>query len=146
MLREEIQVAGFRSVKRVRNILVLFAIFISSATHSAEWSKSEIRAAGKNLITMGGFYLTCSDRKLITGKSKTLRWAGFMGAKYLTISGIEKEFNLWYEKGKGGTLIEDPEVSERTFETEFTEETCEIVQQVLEVQAQMVEKLFINEQ
>lgn len=114
------------------NLLPLILSCISFSIHASELSYSEIRATGKNLVTMSGFYSTCSKKKLIEPNSKAIRYASFFGAKYMLIAGIESEFEKWIILGTEGTLINDPTESEKSLKVEINKKHCEYVKNVID--------------
>ena len=119
-----------------KTILIGLCVFISMSTNSiaAKWSHQEIRAVGKNLVALTGFYMTCGKNEHITINSKAARWASYMGTKYLVVAGIETEQKKWIIKGSNGTLIKDPTMSEKTMDVKFSKESCIGVKNIIDTQ------------
>lgn len=120
----------------------LFLLLIASTANnaqSAEWSRTEIRAVGKNLTSMAGFYMECGKRGLVQTNANAMRSAVFMGSKYLFVAGIENEAIAWSKNGANGLLISDPTKSEKTVQTEFTKDTCTAVKNFLDIQYQAMD-------
>lgn len=121
--------------------LILSLLLIAAFTaNSGQWSLLEIRATGKNLASLSGFYEECSNRGIVKKNGHAIRWASYMGAKYLIISGDEAVHLIWVKKGKNGILINDPTTSEETFEADFTKEFCSRVKEHLDSQYQLADQ------
>lgn len=120
-------------------LIILLLLTTISTAKAAEWSQSEIRAVGKNLISLASFYNTCGNQKLVNKNIKAIRWAGFMGIKYLIVAGIEEEEKLWIENGAKGILVYDPETSEEAVQVEFSFELCNNVKNHLDANYEIVD-------
>ncbi len=106
---------------------------------SKEWPRLEIRAVGKNLISMASFYNVCANKKLISRNIKAIRWASFMGSKYLIIAGIGKEEKTWIENGAKGVLIYAPETSEDVFQANFSHDACNAIKKSLDTNYEILD-------
>jgi hypothetical protein len=115
-------------------VILCFLLSISSNVFATEWSHEEIRAVGKSLISMSGFYVACGKKEFVEVNTTAVRWASFMGFKYLIVAGIENEQKQWAIRGTNGTLIEDPTTSEKSMEVEFSKKTCEWVKNQIDSQ------------
>jgi hypothetical protein len=106
-----------------------------------EWSFTEIRGVGKNLVSMASFYNVCAHNGIIEKNLEAIRFASFSGMKYLIVAGIgtteiEKK---WSEQGANGFLVHDPETSEETVKVEFNQETCDYVKNILDANYSVLE-------
>ena len=129
-------------VKSFISLIVGFGLMMPSTAYSEKWSEVEVIATGKNIITMAGFYKTCGDKNLTPYKGKVLRWSSFIGSKYLAIAGLEKELSRFYGLGKKGYLVKDPSISDELFTIDFTNDSCRMIQKLLETNSNLVEALF----
>jgi len=94
-------------------------------------SPSEIRATGKGMFSMVGFYVECSNKNIVALNRKAHNFYFFIGIKYLTIEGIEKDAIKWYEKGKSGIIIRSNEKPENTL---FSKKMCSRVKYLIDYQ------------
>ena len=110
-----------------------------------EWSFTEIRGVGKNLVSMASFYNVCANKGIIERNRKAIRFASFTGMKYLIVAGmgtpeVERE---WIEQGAKGILVYDPETSEEAVQVEFNQETCNYVKNILDTNYSVLE-MYLN--
>jgi hypothetical protein len=117
--------------------LKLFILVVSISALNAQaskWSEDQIRATGKNMVSMSGFYNMCVKKKLVKSNPKAIRLAAFMGSKYLVVAGIVDQQEAWLKKGMQGTLVSDPNVSEEVIVVPFSAKSCNYVKSVLDAQ------------
>jgi len=131
------QTLNFTACKVVLSALICS---LSASAFSAEWPHAEIRAVGKNLTTMAAFYVECSKQKYVEANSTAIRWASYMGGKYLIVGGIETEQQEWIMNGTQGILIEDPASSEKTMKIEFSKKACTYIKNHLDAQYELADR------
>lgn len=130
---------------RIGTLTVLtIALLFSGASFGSKWTFQEIRAVGKNLLMMAGYYAQCENKGHVVLKRTSIRWNSFMANKYLAIAGIESEATKFYELGKKGYLVKAPVISEDIFSVEFSNETCDVVKNLMDTNTALVENLFIK--
>ncbi len=99
---------------------------------------------GKDLFAKVGFYIECGEKKITKTNSNAARWAGSRASNYLVTVGVDIEEGRkidkeWITKGENGILVRDPNESDKTFEVDFNQKTCQYVKTIIDTGFNLME-------